>query len=295
MIRVLILGGGGMLGHKMWQICSTRFDTWVTLRSRNQAYLGCDLFDPERLIPGVEALDSDSVLRAFRKVSPNVVVNCIGLIKQLPEVQDPIMALSLNSLFPHRVAKLCGTFGARMIQISTDCVFSGRKGRYKETDVADAEDLYGRSKLMGEVFGPNVLTLRTSIIGRELRGFRGLVEWFLKNGEERVDGYTRAVFSGLTTLVFCRAVADVVQNHGDLNGLYHVSSEPISKYDLLILLKKAYQLSGEVERCADMAVDRSLDGRLFRERTGFVAPSWEDMIWEFAHDPMSYDFGGRKG
>ena len=180
-MRILILGAGGMLGHKLCQVYRDRFETWGTVRSNYEEYVRYGFFDPERVLGGVDASDFYTIVRAFETAQPTVVVNAIGIIKQLPDAKDPIVNLTVNSLLPHRLAKLCQATSVRLIHISTDCVFSGRKGMYTEDDVPDADDLYGRSKLLGELRGPRCLTLRTSIVGRELQTTHSLVEWFLSN------------------------------------------------------------------------------------------------------------------
>jgi dTDP-4-dehydrorhamnose reductase len=188
-MRLLILGGAGMLGHKLWQVCRSRFDTWVTLRGLRSAYVPLGLFEPERVVAGVDAFNFDTLVSAMAQVRPEVVVNCIGIIKQVASASDPIASLTINALLPHRLAVLARSSGARLIHISTDCVFAGRKGGYTEADHSDAEDLYGRTKFLGEVTGPGALTLRTSIIGRELATTSGLVEWFLSQPGGRVQGH----------------------------------------------------------------------------------------------------------
>ncbi len=180
--RVLVLGGGGMLGHKVNQVFRERFDTWATLRGQPPAG-AVSLFDPARTITDVDVLDLVRLDQVLREVHPSVVINCVGVVKQLAEARDPVAAISINALFPHRLPRSCRTIGARVIHISTDCVFSGRRGNYSETDESDAADLYGRTKLLGEVTGEGALTIRTSIIGRELRGTTGLLEWFLSSAE----------------------------------------------------------------------------------------------------------------
>lgn len=278
-----------MLGHKLWQLYRDRFDTWVTLRSTYRNYAGYNLFDPQRTLGGIDAFDFDAVVRVMAQVRPEVAINCIGIIKQLPTAKDPIVSLTLNSLFPHRLANLCQAAGARLIHISTDCVFSGRKGMYTEDDISDAEDLYGRTKFLGEVGGMGCLTLRTSIIGREISTSSGLVEWFLANRGGHVRGYTQAIYSGFTTLALARIIGDVLEQQPDLNGVYQVSSEPINKYDLLCQLRDAYNLPIEIEPYAEVQIDRSLDSRRFRTSTGFVPPSWPEMIRELAADPTPYE------
>jgi dTDP-4-dehydrorhamnose reductase len=286
-VRLLIIGGGGMLGHALWQhargVCHTR----VTLRAGAEAVARRVGAEPDEVVPGVDALDFDSVVRAFATVRPEAVVNCVGIIKQRPEAQDPIRSLSVNALFPHRLAELCRASGARLVHISTDCVFSGRQGAYRESDAPDAEDLYGRSKLLGEVGGPGAVTLRTSIIGRELSGGLGLVEWFLAQPGPEVPGYVHARFSGLTTAALSRVVLEVLMRQPSLEGLYHVAADPISKFDLLRLLSAAYGRDVPIRRVEEPRIDRSLDATRFRQATGWTPPDWPSMIEELARGRSS--------
>ncbi|HET8772651.1 MAG TPA: SDR family oxidoreductase [Thermoanaerobaculia bacterium] len=288
--RLLILGGAGMLGHKVWQRLSPRFDTLVTLRSP-AAKVG--LFDPERVIQGVDVTDFARLDALVADVRPDVVVNCVGIIKQLAEAHEAIPSITINSLLPHRLAAACAQAGARLIHISTDCVFSGRRGMYREDDFSDAEDLYGRSKFLGEVSGPGALTLRTSIIGRELRGTSGLVEWFLANRGGAVDGYEKAIFSGLTTLALADLIGDLIDNfngrHPSLAGLYQVSTEPIDKLSLLNLLNEAYGANVIIRPSSAVRIDRSLDSSRFREATGWSPQPWPALVEAMAADATPYD------
>ncbi len=229
------------------------------------------------LIDGIEIENSDSLISVLATVKPDVVVNCVGLVKQLSQANDPLVAVPINSLLPHRLAKLCAVAGARLVHVSTDCVFDGAKGNYFESDPPDAYDLYGRTKLLGEVDYHNCITLRTSIIGRELSSAHSLVDWFLsQNGEVR--GYTKAIFSGLPTVELARIIKHYVLPRPKLRGLYHVSTNPISKYDLLLLLAHAFGKSIEIIPDSQVAIDRSLDSRRFRQETGYVPPGWPDLI-----------------
>lgn len=288
-MRILILGAAGMLGHKLYQRYSGRFETFATVRTGYTAYTRYNLFDPKHIIGGVDANNLDSVTRALAEVQPDVVINCIGIIKQLAAAKDPIPSLNINALFPHQVALLCRAAGARFVHISTDCVFNGRGSMYTESDPSNAEDLYGRTKFLGEVDAPNALTLRTSIIGRELQTRSGLVEWFLSNEGDKVRGFTQAIYTGFTTIALANIIADMIENHPDLQGVYQVSSEPINKYDLLLMIQDAYEIEIEIEPYADFKLDRSLDSRRFREITSFTPPSWADMIQTMADDPTPYD------
>jgi dTDP-4-dehydrorhamnose reductase len=270
MTRVLILGGSGMLGHELYQHCATRFDVYATFRTPPAA----PIFDPARCV----IADIDAIPRAIIDLRPSVVVNCLGIVKQDPAASDPQRAVAVNAEFPHRLAGL----GARLIHLSTDCVFSGARGHYRESDAPDPCDLYGRTKLAGEVTGPNCLTIRTSMIGRELRGTNGLVEWFLSRAGTRVNGWTRAIFSGFTTAVMARIIGDIIETHPALTGLYHVASAPISKFDLLSMLNDAFECGTEIVPNDSVVCDRSLDALRFNAATGFQPPSWQEMISEMA-------------
>jgi dTDP-4-dehydrorhamnose reductase len=287
-MRVVILGGSGMLGHKLAQSFSPVFDTHVTFRSAFPDFdrLGVELAG--RSTVGVSAQDLDSVRRVLSTVRPDVVVNCIGIVKQDAAAKDPIASITVNSLFPHQVGQACADGGARLIHVSTDCVFSGNKGNYAETDFPDADDLYGRTKLLGEVTAPNALTIRTSIIGRELAGHHGLLEWFLSQEGKRIRGFTRAIFSGFTTNALASILCKIIIDHQALTGLWHVAAEPINKFDLLSLIRSIYGSNIEIDPDNAFVCDRSLDGSRFRTATGLTAPSWPDMIRDMHNDETPY-------
>ncbi|NPV06371.1 MAG: SDR family oxidoreductase [Anaerolineae bacterium] len=287
-MRVLVLGATGMLGHKVFQTLREAYEVWGTVRSSPSGYAGHPVLEPSRLIGGVDARVFDSVVRALAETRADVAVNCVGIVKQVSQAKDPIVSLEVNALFPHRLADLCAACGARLLHVSTDCVFSGSAGMYSEEDRPDATDLYGRSKLLGELDRENCLTLRTSIIGRELAATTGLVEWFLSQTGKTVRGYSRAVFSGLPTLILSRLLVDVIARHPALQGVYHVASTPISKYDLLCLLRSRFSVAVEIEPFPEVVIDRSLNGQRFSAATGWVAPSWLEMIDAMANDPTPY-------
>jgi len=278
-----------MLGHKLGQRLNDEFDTWVTLRGSAGSYRRFALLDASRVVPGVDVQSFDSVVAALARVRPDAVINCIGLIKQLPSASDPILNLTINALLPHRLQQLCRATGARLIHFSTDCVFSGGKGMYTEEDPSDALDLYGRTKFLGETAGAGALTIRSSVIGRELSTESGLVEWCLARNGGRVQGYTRAIYSGFTTLAMARIVRLILTEHRELSGTVQISSTPITKHELLGLLRTAYKLRLDIEPRDDVQVDRSLDSSRFRAMTGFAPPSWSEMIEEMAADPTPYD------
>lgn len=276
--KVLVLGITGMLGNAVFRMFaqSPGFETYGTTRSAGGLRYFNEALRPQIHV-GVDVEQHDHLVQIFSRVRPDVVINCIGLVKQLAEADDPLAALPINALLPHRLARLAALAGARLVHISTDCVFTGRQGNYKESDAPDALDIYGRSKLLGEVDELNAVTLRTSIIGHELASAHSLVGWFLAQ-EGRVRGFTRAVFSGLPTVELAKVIRDHVLPRPDLRGLWHVSSEPIAKYDLLQLVKAAYGKSIEIDQDEQLAIDRSLDSTRFRAETGWQPANWTELV-----------------
>lgn len=287
-MRVLILGATGMLGHKLLQILSGKFSTTGTVRSSVADYLNHPVLNPDILRGHIDASNLSAVENAIKECRPDVVINCIGIVKQLPAVHDPLSSIAINALFPHQLAHICRQRGIRIIHISTDCVFSGRKGNYNEEDFADADDLYGRTKYLGEVNYENALTIRTSIIGRELGANHGLVEWFLSQEGRTVSGYTNAIFSGLTTNALSDVIAATITDYPEMRGVWHVASEPISKYELLKLVRTTYDLDVEIQPDGSVVIDRSLNGSRLRENTNIIIPSWQTMIEQMHLDPTSY-------
>lgn len=290
-MRVLVLGGGGMLGHKMFQTLSARFpDTWCTLRERRAEapWSRVDLFRSDRVVDGVDAMELDRMDALVAELRPDAVVNCIGVIKQRGTAKEAVPSVTVNSLLPHRLAAAAARHGGRLVHFSTDCVFSGSRGGYAEDDFADAYDLYGRSKYLGEVADDNALTLRTSIIGRELRTHRSLLDWFLAQKGKRISGYRKAWWSGVTTNHLSALVGDFLERHPALSGVWQVAAEKINKYDLLLRLKEAYALEVEVEPSDELVIDRSLSGERLAAETGYRSPSWEVLLGELASDPTPY-------
>lgn len=284
---ILILGGTGMLGHVLLRyFISEGLNVFATSRDVSGTLTFFPSFIADHFISeNIDVAHPDRIKTVIEDLEPSIVINCIGAIKQLPVSNDPLAAIGINSLFPHQVAHLCRDAGIRMVHISTDCVFDGKKGMYTEDDVTAPEDLYGRTKLIGEVDYPGCVTLRTSIIGHELRSRHGLVEWFL--GEPGpVNGYTHALYTGLPTIELARIMVYHVLPKHDMQGIYHVSSEPISKYQLLSLVAKEYGKRIEIKPYDKMIVDRSMISEKFRATTGYMPPSWPDLI-KMMHEDYS--------
>jgi len=271
-----------MLGHRLFADLRHRHDVRVTLRQPLEAYRDLGLFDFSTAIAGIDARVTDRLAEVFAAVRPDAVVNCVGIVKQRPSANDAIASLEINALLPHRLAVLCRMAGARLVHISTDCIFSGRKGAYLETDPSDAEDIYGRTKYLGEVAGDHCLTLRTSIVGYELTRKTGLLEWFLAQ-HGSVPGFSQAIFSGLTTNELSRVVERMLVDHPNASGVFHVSSSPIDKYSLLMLFRKYLSPDVEVVSDARLVIDRSLDSTRFRNEFGYQPPTWEAMVKELAN------------
>jgi dTDP-4-dehydrorhamnose reductase len=277
--KVLVFGATGMLGHTLLSFLSGRENLVLYATARNRDGLS-SWFTPEicsHIHSPVDVDNFDSILRVLVEIKPDVVINCIGIIKQQPAANDSIVSINVNALFPHRLALACQAVTARLIHISTDCVFKGDRGNYTESDPSDALDLYGRSKFLGEVSNPHCVTLRTSIIGHELRGKHGLVDWFLAQNAT-VPGFTNAIFTGIPTVELARIIAEHVIPNTELTGLYHVSSEPVSKYELLRMVAQRYGKDVEIERYEEFHCNRSLDSTRFRSATGWIPLAWPNLV-----------------
>lgn len=279
-MRVLIFGGDGMLGHQLLKHFRTTHEVRVTLHRPLQDYAQFPLFNAANSAAGVDVRDFDSVTRTMLSFRPEAVINATGVVKQRTESAHSIPSIEINALFPQRLAALCREHGIRLVHMSTDCVFSGRRGGYVETDIPDAEDRYGRSKLLGEVSEEPCITLRTSIIGRELSRKTGLLEWFLAQRGRTVKGYRRAIFSGFTTSEMARIINRVLTGPGPGHGMFQVSSTAISKFDLLTRIRDRLGLDIRIEPDDTFCCDRSLDSSRFRAAFAYQPPSWETMIDE---------------
>lgn len=289
--RVLILGATGMLGHVVFSQLAAAggLEVFGTVRDRGEA---ARWFPPEllsRCLDQVEVFNFDSLIRALAAARPQIVINCIGIVKQSSLAKDPFTSIYVNSLLPHRLARACRLVGARLIQMGTDCIFDGARGHYREEDPATAQDLYGRSKALGEVTSPDCLTIRTSIIGHELRGKLGLIEWFLAQ-KEGVRGFTRAIFSGFPTVSFAGIIREFLLDDSRISGCYHISSSPISKYDLLKLVAEQYGKEIDIIPDDSFVMDRSLDSVAFRKITGFAPPTWPNLVAEMYRHYLESSF-----
>jgi dTDP-4-dehydrorhamnose reductase len=288
-LKIIILGATGMLGHKLMQILSQRYTVTGTVRGNASDYANHPILSGLHLHGNISADDLGGIQQVIEKTKPNVVINCIGIVKQLPAAQDPLQSIAINALFPHYLAKICRQNNIRLIHMGTDCVFSGHTGNYSENDLSDAEDLYGKTKFLGEVNYPGCLTIRTSIIGRELSTSHGLLEWFLSQEGKTVPGYKKVIFSGLTIITLSEIISKIISDYPALNGIQQIASEPISKYDLLNLVKKIYGMTITIEPDETFINDRSLNPEKFQKETSIKVPSWEYMIDQMHRDSTPYN------
>jgi dTDP-4-dehydrorhamnose reductase len=281
-VKILILGGDGMLGHQLLASLSPRHDVRVTLRQSLDTYARYGMFTAANSVGDIAATDLGAIRRIVHEFAPAAVINCIGIVKQRSASKAAVPSIEINALLPHRLLEICDEGGARLIHLSTDCVFSGRTGNYSERDIPDPVDLYGRSKLLGEVADAPGLTLRTSIIGLELSRCTGLVEWFLAQ-RGIIRGFRRAIYTGFTTRELARVIERILVDHPGLHGVWQVASAPINKFDLLVRLAAAMGRTDiEIVPDDDFVCDRSLLSDRFTAETGYTSPAWDVMLDELA-------------
>ena len=281
-MRILILGGTGMLGHKLWEYFSGRFpDTFTTIRQSLNSCEAGGLFNSSRVIDSVDASDFLELTGVIKCVRPDFILNCIGVTKRREEASEAIHAIILNALLPHKLVEWGKNNSAKVINFSTDCVFDGEQGNYTEENSTNATDLYGKTKALGEIQGNNALTLRSSFIGTELGAGTELLEWFLSQ-TETVHGFKNAIYSGFTTLELSRIIEGIVVHHPGANGVYNISSDPISKFDLLMLIRNEMHLNVDVIPDETFQCNRSLDSTKFRKEFNYTPPTWKAMIAELS-------------
>ena len=277
-MKVIIFGAGGMLGNTLIKTISQdeNYEVYGTIRK------DINYFEENNSVKVFKKISCERInewREILMQIKPDITINCIGIVKQLKEINDPQLSIFTNSLFPHQLHNVCSEINSKLIHISTDCVFSGEKGFYSENDKPDSSDLYGLSKLLGEINGENALTIRTSIIGHSINSNHGLIDWFLKQ-KVKVKGFRKAIFSGLTTLELSKVILKYILNNDSLNGIFHISNVPISKFDLLNLVSRIYKKSIIISPDDSLIVDRSLNSKKFIKQTGYIPPSWEKMIEE---------------
>ena len=290
-MKLLILGADGMLGHKLFQMLGEAFPETCGTISGNVSDAPFDripFFQTDRVIPEVNPMDFQGLENIIKQVSPDTVINCLRVATHGDETAPPAQSITVNSLLPHRLAEMTAAQGARLMHFSSDCVFSGKKGFYTEEDTPDATHAYGQTRLLGDVKADNTLVLRSSVIGRELTGHSSLLDWFLTQKGKEINGFTRAIYSGLSSIETARVVQMILEKTPLLTGLYHVASEPVNKYDLLKLAQECFGVDITIHKEDGFAVDRSLNAEKFRAVTGYAAPSWSSMMTELAEEKADF-------
>ena len=288
-MKVLILGATGMLGHKLCQKLKDEFEVHSTIRGDFDRYRSLPVFEGVKIVRNIFVENTQLLYTTLSKIKPDVIINAVGIIKQLPDSKNNIKTIIINALLPHQLAAFTTENNIRLINISTDCVFSGKKGNYLENEYPDAFDLYGKSKNLGEVVEDNCITLRTSIIGRELFTSHSLVEWFLANRGRTIRGYVNAIYTGFPTIVLAEILTMIIKHYPGMKGLLHLSSDKINKFELLTLINNQIKADVNIEAFEDFYIDRSLDSTRFRTITGFQPPEWEEMIRIMVDDGKIYD------
>jgi dTDP-4-dehydrorhamnose reductase len=286
-MKILILGAGGMIGHKMYEVLSKQYpDTYSCFRKPFEQYKAFNLFDPNKVLEKIDVQPFEQLENALNELRPNVILNCVGITLRKEEIKDLNYCLEVNSFLPQRLKCWSAQNKAHLIHFSTDCVFDGAQGQYVEESFPSAKDIYGRTKYLGEVHGPESLTLRGSMIGRELFGKTELLEWALSQKGKSIKGYSKALYSGVTTDVMAQLVVDILKKRPFLSGLYQVSSRPISKFDLLQKINRAFGLNMQIaEDCSYVSKKDLVSSKIQREM-GFVCPSWDEMINQLASDKL---------
>lgn len=285
-MKILIFGANGMIGHQMWYKLNKEFpgSVYGTVRKDAAYYDQFKIFNTQFLIPNLDVTNTAQVLKVLDQVNPDVVLNCVGITLRKPEIKDPELCQNVNSLFPQRLGRWAAQHQKRLIHFSTDCVFAGGDGMYTELSIPDAQDVYGKTKFLGEVLGSHSLTLRCPIIGREIEGKTELIEWFLQQRNKTIKGYSKAIYSGITSAEMARQIILIIRKYPNLTGLYQISSEPISKYDLLNLLNQISSLKVTINKDESYSTNKSLNSKKYRQLTGYNPPSWTSMLSEMMEE-----------
>ena len=288
--KVLVLGAGGMLGHMVVRVLSGEHAVFGTTRGSHQRGSVLERYlHRDNWVADLDIRDDTRVEKLLTSLNPDVVINCVGLVKQKMDAHSYIESIEINALLPHRLAKLCELHNSKFIQVSTDCVFTCDQGIKEQTDLPNANDLYGRTKYLGEVNYGTALTLRTSIVGRQIEGRESFFEWVLSQKGNSAHGYKNALYTGLTTYALSKVIEEIIANHPDLSGLWQVASEPVSKFYLMKELNSILSLDINISENITFECDRRLNGEPFFEKTGIRIPTWKIMIQQFASDQVNYE------
>lgn len=282
-MKILVLGAGGMIGHKMYQVLSMEYpETYACFKRGFDEYKELGLFNQSYVIDDIDVYEFGKLEKMLNQLRPNVILNCVGITLRKKEIQNLEYCLEVNSLMPHRLKCWSAQNNAYLVHFSTDCVFDGAIGEYTENSPPSAKDNYGKTKYLGEVLGPRCLTLRGSMIGRELYGKTELLEWALAQRGKTIKGYANALYSGVTTSIMAELVTRILKLPSRLEGVYQVSSEPISKLDLLRKINHVFDLKMQIDEDCSYVSKKDLNSSKIRREIGFVCPSWDEMINQLA-------------
>jgi len=285
-MKILILGGDGMIGHKMVQVLSN-FNYEIIVSIREQRELTKHCFSSKAKVFFNDFL-KENVLTFLDRVNPDVIINAIGITIRRGVNDNASNCIYINSYFPHQLANWVGIHNKRLIHFSTDCVFSGSEGSYSENSTPNALDYYGKTKGLGEVFSKNALTIRSSMIGPELFNKTELFEWVINNKEKEINGFSRVMYSGVTTIYMASFLADLIENHKNLNGIYNIASKPISKFELLHLINENFNLGLFINKDQSIISNKTLDPSKIDNELGIKSPSWNELIIELKKDYMHF-------
>jgi dTDP-4-dehydrorhamnose reductase len=288
-MRVIILGASGLIGHSLYRELGSQFETFGTLHYHKKSYGDHRLFNNSNIIENIDISDFQVLCGVLREINPDVIINCIGITKRKKEIDNAAHALYINSLFPHKLAEWAEVNNKRLIHLSTDCVFDGKTGNYNEKSLTTAEDIYGRTKAFGEVDYNHTLTIRSSFIGRELFSKTELLEWFLSQKGPSIKGFTKALYSGVSTKFLSKIVVEIIHKYPNLFGIKQLAiEEPISKFDLLCLARNAFKLDIEIIPDESFELKPTLNGEKLKDELDYVVPTWERMMNDLANDPFKY-------
>ena len=290
-MKIVILGASGMIGHQLWRRLNAKYPdcVWGTVRKAKEHYEQFKFFNMKRLIGNIEASDFEKVKEVLNTVKPDIVLNCIGLTLRKKEMENVFLCLEVNGMLPHRIDSWAKENNSKLIHFSTDCVFDGKIGSYSEFSAPSARDLYGQTKYLGEVkHSESCLTIRVPVIGREIEGKTELIEWFLSQKNSKAKGFASVYYSGITTIRLAYEIITIIEKYPKLSGIIQISTNKISKYNLLLLLDKYFDTNVELEVDNTIKSDKSLNADKYKQLTDFKAPSWEAMIKELAEDRDGY-------
>ena len=285
-MKILILGGDGMIGHKMVQVLGAQ-NHEIVISVREKRDLSLKSFSSKSKVFFNDFI-KDNALNFLDKVNPDVIINAIGVTIRRGVNDHVSNSIYINSYFPHQLANWAGIHNKRLIHFSTDCVFSGSEGSYSEDTNPNALDYYGKTKGLGEVFSKNAITLRSSMIGPELFNKTELFEWVINNKEKEINGFSRVIYSGVTTVYMARLVADLIENHKDLSGIYNIASNPISKFELLHLINDNFDLGLVINKDQSIISNKTLDSSKIDNELGIKSSNWNELIIELKKDYMHF-------